>query len=93
MTSGRGLFHLYQNGGIEFLGYKLERLFSKIENESDVALHNDIVQDVMLIIGTGEEVNLVRKMADFILYPKVNKRKRFLFRVAEQILNIGRKKG
>lgn len=92
MTSGRGLYQSYRKVGEDFLAYRLEKLFVKIETPADIALHNDILSEVLVIIE-GEETQFFKGIATAILYPKVNKHKRFLFRVAQQILDIGRKKG
>ena len=92
MTNGRGLYQSYRNVGEDFLAYRLEKLFVKIETPVDIALHNDILSEVLQMIE-GEETKFFRGIATAILYPKVNRRKRFLFRVAGQILRIGQKKG
>lgn len=92
MTSGRGLYQSYRKVGEDFLAYRLEKLFIKIETPADIALHNDVLSEVLQMIE-GEETQFFKSIANAILYPKVNKRKRFLFRVAEQILSIGQKKG
>ena len=88
----RGLYKSYQRAGPSFLAYKLERLFVRIETPEDTVLHNDILKDVLGIIG-GEEKSFFAYMAEAILYQNVNRKKRLLFRLAEQILSIGQKKG
>lgn len=92
MTRGRGLYQSYRKIGEDFLAYRLEKLFVKIETPTDITLHNDILSEVLQMIE-GEETNFFKGIANAILHPKVNKRKRFLLRVAGQILDIGRKKG
>jgi len=87
----RGLYISYQRAGSSFLAYKLERIFTRMETPEDVALHNDILKDVLSMVQ-GEETKFFMDMAEAILYPKVNRRKRFLFRVAGQILHIGQMK-
>ena len=88
----RGLYRSYQRAGPGFLAYKLERLFTRIKNEEDRILHNDILSDVLAIIE-GEEKSFFEGLTDLILYQKINRRKRLLFRLTEHILRIGQKKG
>jgi hypothetical protein len=92
---GKGIYRGYQSAGQDFLAYRLAKLFVRIESEADVALHNDVVSEVLQIVY-GEEKGFFRDLAGIVLYKdkyKVELRKRFLFRVAGQILNIGQKKG
>lgn len=91
MTSGKGLYIAYQKAGEDFLAYRMEKLFVRIETAEDIALHNDILSEVLQMIQ-GEETQFFKGMAEAILYPKVNKRKRFLLRLAGQILRIGQKR-
>jgi hypothetical protein len=91
MTSGKGLYKSYQKAGEDFLTYRMEKLFVRIETPEDIALHNDILSEVLQMIE-GEETQFFRGIATAVLYPRVNKRKRFLFRVAGQIMRIGQKK-
>lgn len=94
--SGEGLYRSYQKAGPSFLAWRMEKLFTKIETDADIALHNDILSDVLRIIE-GDGTLFFNGMAELILYPKkvrnIYKKKRFLFRLAEQMLRIGRKKG
>jgi hypothetical protein len=91
---------LYQAGGPNLLVYRLGRLFTKIETEEQRILHNDVLADVLDIINETDPTDrlsrpehaLLRFIADTILYPKFNKRKRFLFRVGERILQLGQNK-
>lgn len=95
MSNGKGLYRAYQQAGQNFLAYRLEKLFVRIETPADIALHNDILAEVLQIIA-GEEKGFFRDMAEIILslpYIKEEPRKRWLFRVAGKILNIGQKKG
>lgn len=91
MTSGRGLYRSYQKAGEDFLAYRMEKLFVRIETPEDIALHNDILFEVLQMIQGGEK-QFFKGMAEAVLYPKVNKRKRFLLRLAGQILRIGQKR-
>jgi hypothetical protein len=92
MSNGRGIYRGYQQAGQDFLAYRLGKLFVKIETPADIALHNDVLAEVLQIIA-GEEKRFFKDMAHILLHAKEEPRKRFLFRVAGQILNIGQKKG
>ena len=88
--SSKGLYLNYQKAGPDYLAYRLTRIFIQIENDEDRILHNDMVSDVLTIIQ-GNETSFFKDMAGLIMYPRINRRKRFLFRLAEQILHIGHK--
>ena len=88
----RGLYKLYQRAGPSLLAYRMEKLFVRIVTPEDIALHNDVLKVVLQIIE-GEERDFFKGMVEMILYPKINRRKRLLFRLAEYIMHIGQKKG
>jgi len=90
--AGKGIYRGYQQAGANFLGYRLAKLFTRIETPEDIALHNDVLFEVLQIIE-GEEKSFFRSLAETILYQPVDRRKRFLFRVAGIVFNIGQKKG
>ncbi len=110
---GKGLARLYHTGGTTFLAAKLTRLFVRIEKGDDEArvLHNDIYDDVMELINTQpegqllteSESGLLRTIATYLLYRQHNERdfeevfverkKRFLFRMAEHIMHLASMKG
>ena len=92
MSDGQGIYRGYHKAGQDFLAYRLAKLFVKIETPSDIALHNDVLFEVLQIVE-GDEKSFFKDMAHIILYQPVDRRKRFLFRVAGAILNIGMKKG
>jgi len=92
MSNGKGLARAYQSAGQDFLAYRLEKLFVRIETPADIALHNDILAEVLQIIA-GEEKGFFKDMAGIILYVGDDREKRFLFRVAGKILQLGIKKG
>ena len=82
----------YHRAGQEFLAYRLANLFVKIETPADIALHNDVLAEVLQIVE-GEETGFFRDMAGIILYAKEDRKKRMLFWIAGKILNTGQKKG
>ena len=62
----KGLTSAYVAAGRNYLGFRLRRVFGKIESEKDKILHNDIMADIDILIGThGEE--LLTKVADEII--------------------------
>ena len=90
----KGIYLAYSKAGTAFLAMKMQRLFTKLETPEDIALHNDILADVLAIIN-GEEKMFFRAI-DQILFQKVDKeskKKRVLFKLAEEILHIGHGKG
>lgn len=87
-----GLYKAYRAAGSNFLALKLGKIFTRIESVEDQALHNDMLKDVLEIIE-GEEQSFFKSLADWMLYQKVKKKKRFLYHVACRALNVGMKKG
>jgi hypothetical protein len=45
-----GLIRGYQSAGRDFLAYRLQRLFFQIKSPEDIALHNDTLDEVMVLI-------------------------------------------
>ena len=87
----QGIFKAYQKAD-GLLAMRLEKIFVKIESKEDVALHNDALKDMLAIIS-GEEKQFFQRMIALMYYQRVNKRKRFIFRLADEILRIGHQKG
>lgn len=102
-TRGKGTFRLYNNGGVPLVAVMLRKIFTPIETDADKVRHNDALEDVLDILSmtepaekymlTEEEDTLFTKIAEWLLYPRQPRRKRFLFRVAEWIMDLGNKKG
>ncbi len=90
---GKGLVKNYRTAGAGFLAYRLEKLYRKIEGPEDIALHNDILEEVLQMVS-GEEEGFFKGLAEILIYtdkkPEV-RRKRFLFRVADMVLVFGQK--
>ena len=59
-------YELYQKSGNAMLAYKLQKLFIKIENQDDSALHNDILADVLQIVQ-GNYSELLNGFSELIL--------------------------
>ena len=89
---GRSLFLMYHKAGSTVLAHRLKHLFHPIETKADIALHNDILKEVMLMIG-GKERSFMEKLTGIILYKPAPRQKRFLVRIASLILDISHLKG
>lgn len=90
MTRGEHITRLYVAGGPNLLAYRLGHIFTRIENDEQRALHNDALAEV-LEMTNGKETKLLQFISESLVYQKP-RRKRFLFRVAEKILELGRTK-
>ena len=91
-NSGESLFKMYDKAGRNVLAHRVQHLFHPIKTPEDIALHNDILAEVLKIID-GKERSLLQGMIDDILYKPVKREKRFLVRMAQLILDIGFTKG
>ena len=83
-----GTHKAYAQAGPNYLAVRLGRIFTKIETEEDKILHNDMLKDVLEIIQ-GKEQTFFRTLAQGMMYQKEDKKKRFLLRLAQRILNVG----
>ena len=102
MIRGEGIYRLYITGGPSLLAYRLGHIFQQITTEEQKVMHNHVLDEVMDIINKTDRIEggklnfeeraLLGFIADFILYKPVKRRKRFLFRLAERILDMGRVK-
>ena len=81
----------YQRAGIDFLALKLMGMFRMIRTEQDMARHNDILHDVLAMMG--DELNrktIYGQIAGAILH-RPSAAKRSLCRiVADRILALGK---
>lgn len=98
---GQGLQKLYLKGGAPMLAYRLNLVFRILETPEQVAIHNEVVDEVLDIINndypavrtiSGEQKQLQDYIAE-ILLTKRAKRRNFLYRVAVRALEIAHKKG
>jgi len=90
-NTGRSLFLMYEKAGQTILAHRLQHVFNKIETKDDIALHNDILAEVLLIIE-GKERTFMSGLVDLILYKRIPKKKRFIWHLAKLILEIGHRK-
>ena len=86
--SGESLFKMYSNAGRNVLAHRLQHLFHPIKTPADIALHNDILAEVIKIID-GKERSFLQGIIDSVLYKPVKREKRFLVRMAQLVLDIG----
>lgn len=86
-----GLIRGYQSAGRDFLAYRLQRLFFHIQTPDDIALHNDVLEEVMVLIEHDPK-SFFQWFADELLCRPKPKTK-LLKRMANYILNTCRTKG
>ena len=51
MLSRDKLIKAYTQAGEEFVADRLKKVFCEIENQNDIALHNDMVREIQVMIG------------------------------------------
>ncbi len=90
-NSGRSLYLMYHKAGKTLLAHRLQHVFHPIKTKEDIALHNDIIAEILLIIE-GKDRTFMSGLVDLILYKRIPKKKRWLVYVATLILEIGHKK-
>lgn len=80
----------YANAGDDFLAEKLKKIFCPINTEEDRYLHNEMIRDLMMLIGP--EISNVRKsIARTIFSCSFRDFNQFVKRMAQDIRNIGAK--
>lgn len=73
----------YHDSGEDFLALKLKKVFSILKTPGDMQLHNDMVEDMIIIVGgNGDEFRW--SLAKILL----NKPRDFLHSAANLIFNI-----
>ena len=93
MNRGKDIANLYMTGGPNLLAYRLGHIFTHISTDDERALHNSALAEVMeMTDDQGQIKSLLQYLSELLLYKKPRP-KRFLFRVAEKILELGRLKG
>lgn len=96
------LLAAYINGGVPLLATRIGFIFTKIITEEDKVRHNDMVAEVLELINsdvrievgraTQDEYTLFSFIASWVFYKKIDRKKRFLIRLADKIL-MGFEKG
>ena len=103
---GKGLYQAYRGAGTTFLAYRLRKVFVDIKTDEDKALHNDVLREVSEMIA-GDEKQFFKMLAEDVLSKASTKGcqlcgskvkpkqrvKRFLWGIANRILQVGMKKG
>lgn len=86
----KGLLKAYQGAGEGYLAYRLGRLFTRIETPEDMALHNDILEEVLLLVehNQGGLINLVANTILFRWTLEKRAKKKFLVQVARRVMQI-----
>ena len=97
MPDGKAIASAYRRAGIDFLAYKLEPMFRKLETPEEVALHNALYGEIILMVGKSKaEANLFyRVLANTRLTKRVKKKAKRTIRsvakmVAESILSVAK---
>lgn len=86
------LINDYNVMGNGYLAYRLQRLFKHLETPEDVVLHNDIADEISIMIGEDRtNLKLLLDGIAGIITSKEPPKKRFLRKAAEYILTIVRK--
>lgn len=66
-TDRKRLVSGYTNAGREFLAYRLTYLFTNIKTQDEVALHNNIMKELDLMITEANAGEFMLDIADRIL--------------------------
>ena len=86
--TGKALADAYRRAGSDFLAYNLERLFRHIATEQDKASHNNMLEEVMLMVG-DEPKNVFQRLAETMLKKRTQEKKRRSFiKMVADILRI-----
>ena len=89
---GKTLKNSYYRAGEDFLAFRLEKMFRVIRTEADIALHNDMLSEVLLMIDDKPD-EFFRGLAHKILNREKKAKKSFLSMISEQLISIPNKKG
>ena len=57
----------YSNAGKEFLAYRLTKVLARLEKAEDVALHNDVMTELDMMVLPEHTGELLKDIADKIL--------------------------
>lgn len=94
MLSREARLQGYAQAGNDFLADRIEGLFRHISNEQDKALHNVILEEVILMIGSEEETKkqFFQTIAHRILEKRTKEKARWSFvKIVAERLNKLRK--
>lgn len=82
MNDNRAIIKGYSQAGDDFLAEKLKKVFMILRTPEDMALHNDMVRDIQLMV---EDADSLRKSVARIL---IGNPRNFLSSVARLIRNL-----
>jgi hypothetical protein len=87
------LIRAYQQAGHGFLAYRLEKCFRLLKTPEDIALHNDMVEEIFEMLGTESKwIELMNKMAGSVYESPYESPKRKMFkRFSQWIITIASK--
>ena len=80
----------YQSAGKGYPVDQRAKVFKQLKNEQDVTLQNEIVAQISQIVE-GDTDGFFKNAADLIINKPIKREKRFLFKLAENLLRIGQK--
>ena len=86
MSDGKAIASAYGRAGQGFLAFRLEGMFRQLKTPEDIALHNAIQREVMLMVGkdAGGKDEFYRMLEHRLLNP--DKRPRWSF--TKMVANI-----
>jgi len=91
MPDSKSLSAAYRRAGEDFLATRLEGMFREIKTPDDIALHNVILKEVMLMIDDtkkGEALMFYRILAHSLLEKEA--KRGFLKKVAKSIFSVAK---
>ena len=86
MKTKKVIIRGWNDAGEIFLAEKLKKVFCLLDTPEDVALHNDMVEDVMIMVG--DKPNYFRRIVARIILSKPGD---YLRRIAHFTLNLSKK--
>ncbi len=85
---------MYNKAGPNVLAHRLRHIIVIHRTPADTAVFNDIIAEIILILeDEAGSKSFLKGMADLILFKPVNRQKRFLYKLAVLVLEIGQRKG
>lgn len=93
MTDGTALASAYGRAGQGLLAFRLEGMFRQLKTPEDMALHNVIQKEVMLMIGEKDfERDSFYRLLEYELLDRKKKARWSFAKMVENILTKGERK-
>ena len=89
MQDGKAISGAYRRAGNDFLAQRLEGMFRVLKTPEDIALHNVIQKEIMLMVG-DEPIQFYRALAFRLLDGRKKARRKFRRWVAEAIMGVSK---